>query len=122
MNPNLLPPTTDTEKAALLTQMVCSAVNLDYSARRLQALKAFSGNAKRRLNLLAQASDAFVATAIDAFDGKDSDGINALSDAITLHQCLLLQCTPLQIQASLEHLAGMVESNMAYVPAPPQLS
>lgn len=110
---------TDYEKAALLTQLVCSAVNLDYSARQLQALRKFSGNAKRRLNLLTQASDSFLAAAIDQFDGHDSDGINALSDATTLHQSLLLQCTPGQIEASLKHLQGMVESNMVYVPALP---
>ena len=109
----------DYEKAALLTQLVCSAVNLDYAARQLQEQRRFSGNAKRRLNLLTQASDSFLAAAISQFDGHDADGINALSDATTLHQSLLLQCTPAQIEASLKHLKGMVESNMVYVPALP---
>ena len=112
-------PANEVERAALITQLICSAVNLDYSARRLQALREFSGTAKRRLNLLTQASDSFVAAAMVSFDGPDSDGINALSDAITQHQCLLLQCSPQQIQASLTHLTGMVQSNAVYIPALP---
>ena len=109
-------PADELEKAALITQLVCSAVNLDYSARRLQALRSFSGNAKRRLNLLTAASDSFVAEAIKTFDFADGDSVNALSDALTLHQTLLLQCCPRQIEASLQHLSNMVEANMVYVP------
>lgn len=113
-----LAPQNDMDKAALITQLVVSAVNLDYAGRALQAHRKFSGNAKRRLNLLVQASDSFLSEAIKAFDFHDADGINALSDVVTEHQRLLLQCTPRQIQASLEHLHGMVSANMAYVPAP----
>ena len=112
-------PANEVERAALITQLICSAVNLDFAARRLQALREFSGNAKRRLNLLTQASDSFVAAAMVSFDMDDATGINALSDAITQHQCLLLQCSPAQISASLTHLAGMVHSNAVYVPALP---
>ena len=103
-------PTSEIDRAALITQLICSAVNLDYSARALQEGRAFSGNAKRRLNLLTAASDSFVAAAIDAFDMADATGINTLSTVITEHQRLLLKCTPRQIQASLEHLAWMVRT------------
>ena len=46
----------------------------------------------------------------------NKDSVNALSDALTLHQTLLLQCCPRQIEASLQHLSNMVEANMVYVP------
>lgn len=105
------------QKAALITQLIVSAVNLDFAARKLQALRPFSGNAKRRLNLLANASDSFIAEAIKAFDFRDADGVNALSEVVTEHQYLLFQCSPAQIEASLQHLLGMVKSNMVYVPA-----
>ena len=103
-------PASEIDKAALIAQLICSAVNLDYAARALQESRAFSGNAKRRLNLLTAASDSFVAAAIDTFDMNDATGINTLSTVITEHQRLLLQCRPNQIQASLEHLLWMVRT------------
>ena len=103
-------PTSEIDRAALITQLICSAVNLDYAARALQEGRAFSGNAKRRLNLLTGASDAFVAAAIDKFDMADGTAVNTLSTVITEHQRLLLKCTPRQIEASLQHLAWMVRT------------
>lgn len=109
-------PLSEIDRAALITQLICSTVNLDYSARALQAARPFSGNAKRRLNLLCAASDSFLAAAIDAFDMADGTGINALSTVITEHQRLLLQLRPSQIEASLRHLAAMVAENQATEP------
>lgn len=107
------------DQAALFTQLICSAINLDYAARALQESRAFSGNAKRRLNLLTAASDSFVVAAIDTFDMDDATGINTLSTVITEHQRLLLQCNPAQIQASLEHVAWMVRTGATPTPLPP---
>ena len=104
-------PADELEKAALITQLVCSAVNLDYSARRLQALRSFSGNAKRRLNLLTAASDSFVAEAIKTFDFADGDSINLLSDVLCQVEKLLLQCKPNQIEECLHLLNGFNETN-----------
>lgn len=110
---------TDHEKAAYVTQLVCATINLDHAARHLQEHRPFGGNAKRRLNLLVNAADAFLCEAIKAFDGHDVDSTNALSEVASLHQVLLFQCSPRQIEAALTHLKGMVESNgLAYVPAP----
>ena len=111
--------TTEIDKAALMTQLICSAINLDYSARALQESRAFSGNAKRRLNLLTASSDAFVAAAIDSFSMAEATNVNTLSTVITEHQRLLLQCNPQQIQASLEHLAWMVRTGATPTPLPP---
>ena len=109
-------PLSEIDKAALITQLVCSTVNLDYAARALQASRQFSGNAKRRLNLLCAASDSFLAAAISSFDMEDATGINTLSTVITEHQRLLLQLRPSQIEASLHHLADMAAQNQTTNP------
>jgi hypothetical protein len=111
--------TTEIDQAALFTQLICSAINLDYAARALQESRAFGGNAKRRLNLLTNASDSFVAAAIDKFDMADGTGVNTLSTVITEHQRMLLKCNPQQIQASLEHVAWMVQTGTTPTPLPP---
>ena len=109
------------DQAALMTQLICSAINLDYAARALQESRAFAGNAKRRLNLLSAASDSFLAAAIDRFDMAEGTAVNTLSTVITEHQRLLLQCSPNQMEASLLHLNSMVSLNMDYVPLPTPL-
>ena len=85
----------------------------------MQDSRAFSGNAKRRLNLLVNASDSFLVAATDSFDMTEGTAVNTLSTVITEHQRLLLKCNPQQIQASLEHVAWMVRTGSTPTPLPP---
>ena len=107
------------DRAALFTQLVCSTINLDYAARALKESSAFTGNAKRRLNLLVASSDSFLVAATDKFDMAEGTAVNTLSTLITEHQRLLLQCNPAQIRASLEHVAWMVQTGATPAPLPP---
>ena len=104
-------PTCDAERAALITQLVCSAIQMDYAARRLQAGRAFSQNAKRRLNLLVAASDSFVEAATVAFGFEDADATNTLSTVLAEHAALLLRCRPSQIEDVLNRLLAYVREN-----------
>jgi hypothetical protein len=111
-------PLTEQERGALIGLLAASLVNLDHAARRLQTAGNFKHDLKRQLNQLQAQGDKLLTAAQSSFDCADADSVNALSGVLGLAGELLLQLTPAQIEASLQHMKNMAESNLSYVPAP----
>lgn len=108
----------DQEKGALIGQLAAALVNLDHTTRRLQEGGNFKHDLKRQLNLLQAQGEKLLDASQKMFDCQDADAVNVLSGVLGMAGELLLQLTPEQIESSLQHMKGMAQSNLNYVPAP----
>jgi hypothetical protein len=109
--------TTENEKAAAIAQFAAALVNLDHALRILQGCGTIRRSLKQQLNILHNHTDKFLLASQKQFDCSDADAVNALSEVLGVSAHLLLQMTPQQIEASLQHMKNMVQSGGAYVPA-----
>lgn len=105
-------------KGAAIGLMACSLQNLDYALRHLQQYGRLKHELKHLTNLTQAHGEKLLVTSQKHFDCQDADAVLGLSEVLPMASHLLLQLTPAQIEASLQHMNEMARSNAVYVPVP----
>jgi hypothetical protein len=110
-------PATVQRAGAIIAGLASSLANLDHFVRQMRGLGTMPGPTKQKLNLLINLSEEVIVQVSTQFDNHDADSINALSAVLGQASELLLQLKVPQIEASLQHMNKMAETNLTYTPA-----